>query len=208
MININRPLLLIASTNPGKLREIADILEGFPGQLILPADLGIQLSVEETGETYRENAALKARAYCKASGQVTLADDSGLEVDALDGKPGLHSARYVIKPGATDADRRGALLENLKGKPRPWTARFRCSVAVVSPNGKLEFFDGHVEGEIWPEERGANGFGYDPIFYLPNLGRTMAELTDSEKNHLSHRGIAVEKARPVLERLLIIKNSP
>ncbi len=194
--------LLIASTNRGKLREFQEILTGEPFELLLPADLGIALTVEETGETYRENAALKARAYAQASGFITLSDDSGLEVQALGGAPGLHSARYAPQQGATDADRRAYLLENLRGKPRPWLARFVCTVAIATPQGELFFTEGECPGEIIPEERGTNGFGYDPIFYFPERGMTMAELPPEEKNRISHRARAVMAAVPILRRLL------
>jgi len=121
-------------------------------------------------------------------------------VDALDGLPGLHSARFVARPDATDADRRQALLEHLRGKPRPWLARFRCWVAVVTPDGETHLAEGVCPGEIIPEERGQNGFGYDPIFYLPELGKTMAELSMDEKNRLSHRARAVRAAVPWLKK--------
>ncbi len=194
--------LLIATTNPGKIVEIQDLLEGLPFRLLLPADLGIRLEVEETGETYAENAALKAVAYCAASGILTLADDSGLEVAALGGAPGLHSARYSPQPGAKDADRRALLLRNLTGKPQPWLACFVCAVAIAAPGEPLQFAEGECRGEILPEERGSNGFGYDPIFYLAGLGRTMAELSRAEKNTLSHRARAVHAALPVLKGFL------
>ena len=195
--------LLIASTNPGKLVELGALLQDLPIRLVLPADVGIDLAVEETGSTYAENAALKAAAYCQASGLVTLADDSGLEVDALNGAPGLHSARYVPRPGATDADRRAYLLQNLRGGgfPRPWAARFRCVVAVLVPGGEMQFREGRVEGEIWPEERGSNGFGYDPLFFIPARGQTMAELPDGVKNRISHRGLAVAQTRALLAEI-------
>lgn len=201
--------LLIASTNPGKLVEIGALLDDLPIRLALPADIGIRLRVEETGSTYAENAALKAAAYCQASGLVTLADDSGLEVDALDGEPGLHSARYAPQPGATDADRRARLLKNLhaSGKPRPWTARFRCVVAVIVPGGEIAFREGSVQGEIATEERGSNGFGYDPVFFIPSLGQTMAELPDGMKNRLSHRGRAVSSARGLLMEIFGLQGS-
>ncbi len=200
--------LLIASTNPGKLYEFQEIFAGFHHdwlsrvKLQLPADLGIQLQVDETGATYAENAALKARAYSRASGLLTLADDSGLEVDALDGQPGLHSARYALAPNATDADRRALLLRNLQGKPRPWQAAFQCALALAHPDGSLSLHAGTCPGEIIPEERGSNGFGYDPIFLLPELGRTMAELPTAQKNQLSHRARAVQAALPTLQMLL------
>jgi XTP/dITP diphosphohydrolase len=196
--------LLIATTNPGKLIEIQDLLPGF--ELALPRNLGIELEVEENGLTYAENAALKARAYCHASGLVTLADDSGLEVDCLGGQPGLHSARYSPLPGARDPDRRALLLRNLAPHPRPWLAHFHCTVAVALPGPvrtvmDVHFADGDCPGEIIPTERGSNGFGYDPIFLLPGLGRTMAELTREQKNTLSHRARAVTAALPILKEI-------
>jgi len=205
MININHSTLLIGSTNPGKLREIRAILGGLPIRLVLPQDIGLSLDVAETGASYAENAALKARAFCQASGLVTLADDSGLEVDALDGAPGLYSARYHPKPGATDSDRRAYLLENLQtlSLPHPWSARFRCWAAIATPHGTLDFLEGVVEGEITPTERGAGGFGYDPIFYMPEFGATMAELDEDMKNQVSHRGRAVLKAIPLLKKYLL-----
>ena len=200
--------LLIASNNPGKLREIQSILADLPSgwhsawlKLLQPVDIGLHLDVQEDGQTYAENAALKARAFCHASQLVTLADDSGLEVDALSGQPGLHSARYAPQPGATDADRRAYLLHNLQGHPRPWTARFRCTVAISTPAGELYYTEGICPGEIIDQERGQNGFGYDPVFLLPELGLTMAELSMSEKNRLSHRARAVQAALPLLEKI-------
>jgi len=212
--------LLISTTNRGKLLEIQDLLPGF--ELAIPSELGIALEVEETGQTYAENAALKAEAFCRLSGLVALADDSGLEVDCLDGQPGLHSARYSPHPHASDADRRALLLRNLASYPRPWLAHFHCTVAVAVPaspgtgaaptahgvHGEhdtpvtLYFFDGDCPGEIIPTERGSNGFGYDPIFLLHDLDRTMAELTRAQKNQLSHRARAVKAALPLLSRLL------
>lgn len=194
--------LLIATSNPGKLVEIAAILADSAIDLVMPIELGLQLNVQEHGQTYAENAALKAQAYASASGMPVLADDSGLEVDALDGAPGLHSARYSPLPGASDADRRRYLLENLLGKPRPWTARFRCVVALASPHSQVHFSEGLCEGEIIPQERGTHGFGYDPIFLLPARGLTMAELPPVEKNRISHRARAVLAAKPLLAELL------
>lgn len=195
------PPILIASTNPGKLREFQEILAGEDFDLLLPATLGIQLEVVEDGSTYAENATKKALAYQRTSGLVTLADDSGLEVDVLGGAPGLYSARYSPLPGATDADRRAHLLNNLHGLPRPWLARFHCTVAVAAPGGVLELTEGKCPGEIIPEERGSNGFGYDPIFLLAERGLTMAELDRDSKNHISHRALAVLAALPILYRL-------
>lgn len=190
--------LLLASNNPGKLREILDLLGDLPIELVTPQQIGLQLEVLEDGATYAENASRKALAFAQASGLITLADDSGLEVEALGGAPGLYSARYLPKLGATDADRRAFLLQNLKGLPRPWRARFRCIVALVGSEKSLQYAEGICPGEIIPEERGQDGFGYDPIFLLPEMGRTMAELTMPEKNRLSHRARAIQAARPWL----------
>jgi XTP/dITP diphosphohydrolase len=193
--------LLLATTNKGKLRELRAILADLPVELVTPADIGLDLDVLEDGSTYAENAARKALAFAHASGLAALADDSGLEVDALDGAPGLYSARYSSKPGATDADRRAHLLANLSGKPRPWTARFHATVALASREGRVQFAEGICHGEIIPEERGSNGFGYDPIFLMAEFGKTMAELPEEIKNRLSHRARAVEAAKPILKIL-------
>jgi XTP/dITP diphosphohydrolase len=194
--------LLVASGNRGKLREFRAILADMQVEFLMPADLGIDLDVLEDGSTYAENAALKARAYCDLSGLITLADDSGLEVYALGGQPGLYSARYSPKPGATDADRRAYMLENLAGKERPWHAHFHCTIAIATPAGEMFFSDGDCPGEIIPDERGSGGFGYDPIFLLPEKGLTMAELVEDEKNRISHRGRAILAALPILRRLM------
>lgn len=199
---MNSCTIVIASTNPGKLREFEEILEGAPFRFCLPPALGISLEVVENGQTYAENAALKARAYAQASGRIALADDSGLEVDALNGQPGLYSARYSSKPGAGDADRRAFLLQNLRDKPRPWRAHFHCTVAIATPFGDVFYAEGDCPGEIIPQERGGNGFGYDPIFLLPERGLTMAELSSAEKNQISHRALAVKSALPVLLRVM------
>ncbi len=193
--------LLIASSNKGKLAEIMALLQDIPLDAVLPSDVGIQMEVEEDGTTYAENSRKKALAYCHASGLVTLADDSGLEVDALGGQPGLHSARFSGKPGATDADRRKFLLEKLTGHPQPWPAAFRSTVVIATPDGRTFTLDGECRGEIIPEERGTNGFGYDPIFLVEGMDRTMAELSMDEKNSLSHRARAILASRPVLMEL-------
>jgi len=193
--------LLLATNNQGKLRELRAILADLPLELVTPADIRLELDVPEDGSTYAENASKKALAFALASGLTALADDSGLEVDALHGAPGLYSARYSTKPGASDADRRAFLLQNLRGQPRPWSARFRATVAVAGPEGSVQIVEGTCEGEVIPEERGAGGFGYDPIFFLPELGKTMAELPEETKNRLSHRARAVQAAKPILMRL-------
>ena len=193
--------LLIATNNKGKMIEIQDLLKDMNLQLVLPADINLQLDVVEDGRTYQENASKKALAFARASGLISLADDSGLEVEAFSGAPGLFSARYSPKPGATDQDRRAYLLENLNDRPRPWRARFHATVAIATPHGSVEIVEGTCAGEIIPAERGNGGFGYDPIFFLPELNRTMAELGLEEKNRLSHRARAVMNAIPVLTRL-------
>ncbi len=199
--SVESPKLLIATTNRGKLEEIRALLAGMKVQLVLPADIGLNLEVAEDGRTYAENAEKKAVAFAEASGLTSLADDSGLEVDALGGAPGLYSARYAPLPSATDADRRNYLLKNLHGLPRPWTARFRATIAIATSRRGIQFAHGECAGEIIPEERGTGGFGYDPIFYLPEIGRTMAELTMEEKNGLSHRARAVKNAVPILAQI-------
>ena len=197
-----KKILLLATNNAGKLRELRQLLSKLSGvQLLSPQEIGLELEVRETGSTYAENASLKAAAFAKRSGLIVIADDSGLEVDVLGGAPGIRSARYSPLPGATDSDRRALLLENLGGHPRPWTARFRAWVAIAVPGEAIRQVEGICEGEIIPEERGENGFGYDPIFWIPLKGRTMAELTDDEKNAISHRGNAVREALPILEEM-------
>ena len=199
--------LLIATNNKGKLLEIQALLHDINVELLTPAQVNLNLEVDETGKTYAENAALKGVAFARGSGLLTLADDSGLEVQALDGLPGIISARFAPLPDATDADRRAYLLMRLRDKPRPWLARFRCVVALVRTGlnsvsdtsaPDVRFTEGICPGEIIPTERGQNGFGYDPIFLLPEIGRTMAELTMEEKNHLSHRARAIQAALPIL----------
>ncbi len=190
--------VLIASSNPGKLKEFQSILQNVPVKLVLPSDIGIHLNVVEDGNTYLENARKKAWAYCKASGLITLADDSGLEVDALNGAPGLYSARYAPQANATDADRRVYLLEQLAGKTQPWHAHFHCTVVIATPSGEESHHVGNCYGQISPDKRGTGGFGYDPIFLLPELVKTMAELTPAEKNQRSHRALAVLEAVPTL----------
>ena len=188
---MHRPKLLIATNNQGKLEEIHAILKNVEVELLSPADMGLELDVEEDGQTYAENATKKALAFSQASGLISLADDSGLEVDALDGTPGLHSARYSTLPNATDADRRATLLLNLSRHPRPWAARFRATIAIAGPGGGVKLAEGICPGEIIPEERGTGGFGYDPLFWVPELGQSFAELPSERKNAISHRARAM-----------------
>ncbi len=192
--------LLVATQNPGKVREFQLLLAPLEMDICFPSDLGLHVDVPEDGDTYLDNATQKALAYAKASGLLTLADDSGLEVDSLDGAPGVHSARYA--PGH-DVDRLEALLACLMDvPPEQRTARFRCVVVIASPDGETHSAEGMCEGRITLEPAGRGGFGYDPIFFLPEYNRTMAQLSQEEKNRVSHRGRAIEAALPILRRLL------
>jgi len=198
---MNRPRLLIATSNPGKLSEYRQILAGLPVKLVSPEDLCLELEVPENGQSFEENACSKAQAYAAVAGIPVLADDSGLEVDALDGAPGVHSARYAGE-GASDADRRRKLLQALEDVPdQARTARFRCVIALWW-QGIVYLTEGTVEGYIAREERGEWGFGYDSLFVVPRLGKTMAELPPEQKNKLSHRGQAARAMRALLDRLL------
>ncbi len=193
--------LLVATGNPGKLREVSQILTGLPFEVLSLQDLDISMEVEETGTTFADNAILKAEAYCDRAGVLTLADDSGLVVDALGGRPGVRSARYGGE-GLTDEQRVELLLREMADVP--WeerTARFRCVIALAWPEGRLETAEGVVEGIIQYEPEGSNGFGYDPVFHLPERGCTMAQLETSDKNRISHRGQAVRKAAKLLMEL-------
>jgi len=194
--------LLIATTNPGKIREIKAILSPLNGNLLSARELSLDLDVKEVGETYLENARIKATAYLRASGIPSLADDSGLEVDVLNGAPGLYSARFSAKDNATDADRRGYLLQQLQDKPRPWTAQFHCTAILALPDGDFIQSTGTCDGIIIPEERGSGGFGYDPIFFLPEYSATMAELPAELKNQISHRAQALRGMIPLIKQRL------
>ncbi len=198
----SRLRLLIASANRGKVAEYRELLDGLQCDLLSLQDAGISGEVEETGNTYEENARLKAVTCASRSGLVTLADDSGLEVDALDGEPGVFSARYAGS-NATDAQRVAYLLEKLKGVPAEQRgARFVCVIAVAVPGGDVTFCRGECPGVIVTQPRGTRGFGYDPAFFLPELGVTVAELPPDVKNRLSHRGRAAVKARRVLQQFI------
>jgi XTP/dITP diphosphohydrolase len=195
------PKLLLATNNKGKAREYKSLLSGIPFELVTPAEVGISTEVEETGKTFEENAKLKATALAAESQLLTLADDSGLEVDALGGEPGTLSARYAGE-NASDSDRVNYLLSKMQGVPQEKRqARFKCVIAIATPDGKVELCSGECDGFIALRPKGNKGFGYDPIFYLPELGKTMAELPPEEKNRISHRARAAAKAREVLRKL-------
>lgn len=190
--------VVVATTNSGKLYEINLILGDLGVELVRPADLGIRLDVDESGATYAENAALKAVACARLADLPSLGDDSGLEVEALGGAPGLHSARYA-GAGATDSDRYSLLLQRLEGVPSERrTARFCCAVALATPDGAVAVATGACAGRIALEPAGTNGFGYDPVFFLDEYGRTMAELPESVKNRISHRARALQAAGPLI----------
>ena len=210
-----QPTLLIATRNPGKMREYRGLLRDAPFQLVSLDDLGIPDEVEETGDTFAENARLKAGSYARLSGMLTLSDDSGLEVDALGGEPGVLSARYGGDPGFSDQDRVRLLLHNLEGVSwQKRTARFRCFTAIFRPperqdppeSMEVTCIVGSVAGMIQYEPEGDEGFGYDPIFYLPSYSQTMAQLPLEEKNRISHRSDAARRAAAVLNKLSAVSH--
>jgi len=191
------PKLLIASENPGKIVEFRALLKVLRLELLDPAMIDLHVEVIEQPDGYLENAKSKASAYAETSGLWTIADDSGLEVYALDGAPGALSAR-LAGPGRSDGDRRTFLLDLLKQHPEPWTARFKCTIALANPKGPMDIARGICEGRIIPTARGEHGFGYDPIFLVAGTDHTMAELPMEEKNRLSHRAKAVMAILPIL----------
>jgi XTP/dITP diphosphohydrolase len=197
---VNRPTLLIASTNPGKLREYREILSELSIDLKTLADVGISFEVDETGTTFRENATLKARGYAQASGLVTFAEDSGLEIDALDGEPGVYSARWG---NTSDYDlKHRMILQRMAEVPlERRTARYVSEAAIVDISGRVWNYRGTVEGRIAMAPAGDGGFGFDPIFELPRFGRTMAQLSAEEKHAISHRGHSTRRALPRLRSI-------
>lgn len=193
--------LLIATSNPGKKTELRALLSKFPFILLTPIELGIKDIPEETGATYQENALIKARYYYDVAHMPVLADDTGLEVDALDGQPGIHSARFSPNTNASDAERRKLLLQKLSGKPQPWSAHFICTAVLIDHEGKSYSATGRCNGRIISQERGTNGFGYDRLFYFPKLNKTMAELDLPQKNQISHRAHAIRMLSSELVKL-------
>jgi len=197
------PELLLATSNPGKIREYRFLLDGLGYQITTLAEEGIAKTVIESGSNYEQNARLKALTYAKLSQLTALADDSGLEVDALNGEPGVKSARFAGE-AATDAEKVSLILAKLNNVP--WerrTACFKCVITIASPGGHAEVCYGECHGMIAIEAKGGNGFGYDPIFSLPEIGKTMAEIPFEMKNQISHRARASQKARQVLQQLHI-----
>jgi len=192
--------LLLATNNQGKVNEYRSLLKDIPLQIVSLADEGITTVVDETGDSFEENAILKATAFAAESGLVALADDSGLEVDALDGEPGVRSARYAGE-GASDRDRVNYLLSRMKDIP--WekrSARFRCVIAVATPAGEVKTCSGECRGIISLEPKGEHGFGYDPVFYPSEFKKTMAELSPEIKNQISHRARAAKKVYGLLKK--------
>ena len=202
---MERRLLVIATRNAGKLREFRRIFDRLPLRLVGLDDLGVEIEIEETGTTFVANAILKAQGYMQATGRLTLADDSGLEVDALDGDPGVHSARYA-GPEGNDAERTQKLLRLLSGVPAEQrTARYRVVLALADPARPDELpitVHGVSEGRIADAPAGESGFGYDPVFYVDRYGRTMAQLSAAEKDEISHRGMAAREIAVLLSRMV------
>ena len=195
------PRLLLATNNRGKLREYRSLLGGLGYELVSPGKIGIATEIAETGSTMAENAILKATTFAKETNLLTLADDSGLEVDVLNGEPGVLSARYAGE-GASQDDLINYLLSKLKDVPqKKRSARFRCVIAIATPEGKVQTCSGECPGFITLKASGKHGFGYDPVFYLPQLKKTMAELTMAEKNRISHRARASARAKELLESI-------
>ena len=200
------PKLVVATNNPGKLREFDQLLDGCGFELTTPALLGVEFAPEETGTTFEENAKIKALEAARACGLPALADDSGLEVDALGGRPGVVSARYAgdgrTDTALTDEQRVDVVLAEMAGVPEELrAARFRCVIAVATPSGEVRTVEGVFEGRLGTAPRGENGFGYDPIFIVPELGVTSAELAPDRKNQISHRGKAARAAKELLKEM-------
>ena len=190
---------VIASNNKKKLTELKTILSGFGAQVVSQSEAGLDFEAEETGTTFEENALIKARAACAALGEPSIADDSGLVVDALGGQPGVYSARYGGEDCQSDEDRVNLLLKNMQEKTDR-RARFVSCIACVYPNGDVITARGECEGMITLAPRGEGGFGYDPVFGLPGKGMTMAELSAEEKNAVSHRGAALRNFEEKLRK--------
>ena len=194
--------IVFATGNQGKLREVKKILADLNVDIVSMKEEGIQIDVDENGTTFAENAQIKATAIGAHTDAIVQADDSGLVIDALNGEPGIYSARYLGKDTSYRIKNQN-LIDRLEGVPdEKRTARFVCAIAAALPDGTVLHTEGTIEGIIGYEERGENGFGYDPIFYVPKLGKTTAELTDDEKNAISHRGSALEKMKVLLQEYI------
>jgi XTP/dITP diphosphohydrolase len=203
---VTRPRLVLGTNNRGKLREFRDLLEGCGFDLVTPDQLGLAFDPEETGSSFEENATLKATQAMRSCGLPALADDSGLEIDYLGGRPGIFSARYAggdrLDPSLTEKEQVCIVLDEMQGVPDDLRgARFRCVIAIAGTDGNVQTARGVFEGRIAHEARGEQGFGYDPIFFVPELGMTSAELPPEEKNRISHRAQAALKARELLRMM-------
>lgn len=191
--------LIFATGNQNKMREIREILADLPVEILSMKEAGIEADIVEDGKTFEENAIIKAKAIMELTGELVLADDSGLEIDYLNKEPGIYSARYMGEDTSYRI-KNASLIERLAGVPdEKRTARFVCAIAATFPDGTVKTTEGVIEGRIGYEERGENGFGYDPIFYVPEFGCTTAELSEEQKNAVSHRGKALEKMREILK---------
>ena len=196
--------LLVATNNPGKLEEYQRLLRDLPLEITNLRQEEIDYEPEETGLTFEQNAVLKANAFAERSGLLTLADDSGLEIDRLGGAPGVHSARYGGTRRGEDVRRYELVLGQMEGVPQPErTGRFRCVVALATPEGHVATAEGAIEGVIAFEPQGEHGFGYDPIFFIPEFSCTMAQLPPETKNHISHRARAAQAAVPIIRQLVM-----
>ena len=191
--------VVFATSNEGKMKEVRSILEGLDVEVLSMKEAGIFMDVVEDGTTFEENAAIKATAIQKECGEIVLADDSGLEVDYLNKEPGIYSARYMGEDTSYRIKNKSLIerLEGVEGEDR--SARFVCAIAAAFPDGTVEITRGTIEGQIGYEEKGENGFGYDPIFYVPEYGCTTAELTLEQKNEASHRGKALRKMKEIIQ---------
>ena len=194
--------IVFATGNAGKMKEIRDILADMELEVFSMKEMGIYIPINENGKTFEENAVIKAKAVAAQCGEIVLADDSGLEIDYLNKEPGIYSARYMGEDTPYSV-KNANLIERLTGVPdEKRTARFVCAIAAVFPDGEVITAHGEIEGRIDYREKGKNGFGYDPIFYVPEYGRTTAELSESEKNRISHRGKALRKMKEELKKKL------
>ncbi len=191
--------IIFATGNAGKMKEIRNILSDLPVQVLSMKEVGIQTDIVEDGKTFAENAVIKARAIMQLTGEVVLADDSGLEIDYLNKEPGIYSARYMGEDTSYRI-KNANLIQRLEGVPdEKRTARFVCAIAAAFPDGTVKTTEGTIEGRIGNEEKGENGFGYDPIFYVPEFGCTTAELSEEQKNKISHRGKALTEMKEILK---------
>lgn len=198
--------IIFATGNAGKMKEIRNILSDLPVQVLSMREVGIQTDIVEDGKTFAENAVIKARAIMQLTGEVVLADDSGLEIDYLNKEPGIYSARYMGEDTSYRI-KNANLIQRLEGVPdEKRTARFVCAIAAAFPDGTVKTTEGTIEGRIGYEEKGENGFGYDPIFYVPEFGCTTAELSEERKNKISHRGRALAEMKEILKDKLEMEN--